>query len=54
MYSIYANGFGSLGATPQMGYAVSQVWVLFVIILIFTVLMFRFSSAWVYAESSLD
>jgi ABC-type sugar transport system permease subunit len=54
MYSIYANGFGGLSSVPQMGYAVAQVWVLFAIILVFTVALFRFSSMWVFAESSLD
>ncbi len=54
MYSIYSNGFGGLSSVPQMGYAVAQVWVLFTIILVFTFLLFRFSSMWVFAESSLD
>ncbi len=54
MYSIYSNGFGGLDAVPQMGYAVAQVWVLFAIILAFTVVLFRVSSFWVFAESSLD
>ena len=54
MYNIYENGFGGLDSVPQMGYAVAQVWVLFAIILAFTVVLFRFSSMWVFAESSLD
>lgn len=54
MYSIYQNGFGNLGQFPQLGYATAQVWVLFGLIILLTILTFRFSSMWVYADSSLD
>lgn len=54
MYSIYKYGFGNLSQFPQLGYATAQVWVLFVLIIIVTIFTFRFSSMWVYAESSLD
>jgi ABC-type sugar transport system permease subunit len=46
MYSIYTNAF----TNNEFGYAIAQVWVLFFIIMIFTVLTFRFSRMWVYAE----
>lgn len=55
MYSIYVNGFGNgLSSFPQVGYALAQVWVLFFLITIVTTLTFRFSSMWVYEESSID
>lgn len=54
MYSIYLNGFGALGQFPQLGYAIAQVWVLFFLIFLLTILTFRFSSMWVYSESTLD
>jgi ABC-type sugar transport system permease subunit len=53
MYNIYTNGFGGLSSAPQMGYAVSQVWVLFAIILVITIVMFRFSALWVFSENTL-
>jgi len=37
----------------QMGYASAVAWVLFMIILLFTLLVFRSSSAWVYYEGGL-
>lgn len=54
MYHIYQIGFGNLGQFPRLGYAVALVWVLFVIIMIVAAFTFRFSSMWVYSESSLD
>jgi multiple sugar transport system permease protein len=37
----------------QMGYASAVAWVLFLIILVFTLLIFRSSSSWVYYEGGL-
>jgi ABC-type sugar transport system permease subunit len=54
MYNIYAKGFGNLGSFPDLGYATAQVWVLFFIIMAVTALTFRFSSIWVYNETSAD
>jgi multiple sugar transport system permease protein len=55
MYSIYKNGFGNgLSSFPQVGYALAQVWVLFFLIILITTFTFRFSSMWVYEESSID
>ena len=54
MLSIYNHGFGNLGTFPQLGYATAQVWVLFLIILVITILMFRFSSFWVYSENTVE
>lgn len=54
MLSIYHYGFGELGHFPQLGYAVAQVWVLFIIIIAVTVFTFRASSIWVYEESTVD
>ena len=54
MLSIYNNGFGQLGHYPQLGYAVAQVWVLFLMILAITFFTFRASSIWVYEESAVD
>lgn len=54
MLSIYKNGFGNLGQFPQLGYAVAQVWVLFLFIIAVTIFTFRVSSMWVYEESSID
>ena len=49
-YSIYVNGF----ANRQYGYAISQVWVMFVIVMIFTVIVYRLSNSMVYYESNKD
>jgi multiple sugar transport system permease protein len=37
----------------KMGYASALAWVLFVIVLLLTLLIFRSSAAWVYYEGSL-
>ena len=47
MYNIWQNAFQN----EQFGYAVSQVWVLFILIMILTAIVFRFSTMWVYAEN---
>jgi multiple sugar transport system permease protein len=46
---LYQNAFRDF----RMGYASAMAWVLFVIILVLTALIFRSSPAWVYYESSL-
>ncbi len=46
--NLYRNAFQFF----QMGYASAIAWVLFVIILVLTALVFRFSNAWVYYEGS--
>jgi len=46
---LYNNAFRYF----RMGYASALAWVLFVIILLFTLLIFRSSSAWVYYEGQL-
>ena len=44
---LYNNGFLYF----RMGYASTLVWVLFVIIVVFTVLQFRLSTSWAYSEA---
>ncbi|MCE7983772.1 MAG: sugar ABC transporter permease [Caldilinea sp. CFX5] len=44
---LYRNGFKYF----QMGYASALAWVLFVIVLLFTLLQFRLSKRWVYYET---
>jgi multiple sugar transport system permease protein len=44
---LYSQGFTFF----QMGYASAIAWFMFVVILVFTLLVFRSSSAWVYYES---
>lgn len=46
-YSIWNNAFNG----QQFGYAIAQVWVLFVIIMFFTVITFRFANNLVYYET---
>ena len=46
-YDIYINAFNDY----KMGRATAEVWVLFVIILIFTTIVFRFSDSYVYYDS---
>ena len=45
-YNIWNNAFNG----RQFGYAEAQVWVLFVIIMFFTIFTFRFSNTFVYYE----
>lgn len=54
MYSIYSKGFGNLGSFPDLGYATAEVWILFLLIMFVTAFTFRFSSMWVYSESTVD
>lgn len=46
---LYQNAFRYF----EMGYASSMAWVLFVIVLVLTLLVFRSSNAWVYYEGQL-
>jgi len=41
MYKIYNDGFANFIASPQLGYATAEVWVLFVIVMLVTLLMLR-------------
>jgi ABC-type sugar transport system permease subunit len=43
MYKIYNDGFVNFIASPQLGYATAEVWVLFVIVMAVTVVMLRFT-----------
>lgn len=45
-YAIYNSAFNN----RQFGYAVAEVWVLFVIVMIFTILIFKTSNSYVYYE----
>ena len=46
---LYQNGFQYF----QMGYASALAWVLFVIVLLFTLLQFKLSKSWVYYETEI-
>ncbi|GIO66678.1 sugar ABC transporter permease [Paenibacillus sp. FSL M7-1455] len=46
-FKIYNDAFGG----RMFGYAIAEVWVLFVIIMIFTALTYRYSNRFVYYES---
>ena len=46
-YNIWNNAFNG----QQFGYATAQVWVLFFIIMIFTIVVFRLSNSFVYYEA---
>lgn len=52
MYKIYTDGLQ--GAFPQVGYAMAEVWILFLIILAVTALTFRASSLWVFGENNVN
>jgi len=41
MYKIYNDGFANFIASPQLGYATAEVWVLFVIVMVITLVMLR-------------
>lgn len=41
MYKIYTDGFANFISSPQLGYATAEVWVLFVIVMIVTLVMLR-------------
>jgi multiple sugar transport system permease protein len=47
---LYSNAFRYM----RMGYASALAWVLFVIVLALTLLVFRSSSIWVYYEGELQ
>jgi ABC-type sugar transport system permease subunit len=46
-FAVYDSAFNN----NQFGYAMAQVWILFLITLVLTALIFRFTSAYVYYES---
>ena len=46
-YYLYQKAFQQY----QMGYAAAMAWVVFIVILVLTLLVFRSSKAWVYYES---
>jgi multiple sugar transport system permease protein len=46
---LYRNGFQYF----KMGYASALAWVLFIVILIFTLIQFRLSKRWVYYETDI-
>ena len=46
---LYNNGWRYF----RMGYASALAWILFIIILVLTIIMFRFSDRWVYYEGAL-
>ncbi|WP_219835604.1 carbohydrate ABC transporter permease [Paenibacillus sp. R14(2021)] len=46
-FSIYKNAFQG----QDFGYAIAQVWVLFVLIILFTIIAFKSSSSFVYYEN---
>ncbi|MGC5165253.1 carbohydrate ABC transporter permease [Luteimicrobium sp. DT211] len=41
MYKIYNDGFANFIAAPQLGYATAEVWVLFAIVMVVTLVMLR-------------
>jgi ABC-type sugar transport system permease subunit len=43
MFKIYTDGFANFIAAPQLGYATAEVWVLFVIVMVVTLVMLRFT-----------
>ena len=43
MYKIYTDGFANFIASPNLGYATAEVWVLFLIVMIVTLGMLRFT-----------
>ncbi|MGW7686968.1 carbohydrate ABC transporter permease [Kribbella sp. NPDC054772] len=48
MYKIYNDGFADFITSPQLGYATAEVWVLFVIVMLVTVVMLRLTRNRVY------
>ncbi|WP_427889573.1 carbohydrate ABC transporter permease [Kribbella sp. GL6] len=48
MYKIYNDGFADFITSPQLGYATAEVWVLFVIVMLVTVVMLRLTRSRVY------
>ncbi|SDT35109.1 carbohydrate ABC transporter permease [Microlunatus soli] len=48
MYKIYNDGFADFITSPQLGYATAEVWVLFVIVMIVTMIMLRITRNRVY------
>jgi ABC-type sugar transport system permease subunit len=48
MYKIYNDGFADFITSPQLGYATAEVWVLFVIVMLVTIVMLRLTRGRVY------
>ena len=48
-YHLFNNAFRYM----KMGYASALAWVLFIIVLLLTLLVFRSSAAWVYYEGEI-
>ncbi|MET9270903.1 sugar ABC transporter permease [Kribbella sp. NPDC003557] len=48
MYKIYNDGFADFITSPQLGYATAEVWVLFLIVMLVTVVMLRLTRHRVY------
>lgn len=55
MLYLYHNAWGSgYAGDLQMGYAAAQAWVLFLLILVITLLIFRSTPYWVYYETEVQ
>jgi ABC-type sugar transport system permease subunit len=52
MYKIYKDGFADFISSPQLGYATAEVWILFLIVMIVTVLMQRLTRNRIYQGES--
>jgi ABC-type sugar transport system permease subunit len=48
MFKIYKDGFGDFITSPQLGYATAEVWVLFVIVMLVTIVMLRLTRHRIY------
>jgi ABC-type sugar transport system permease subunit len=48
MFKIYNDGFADFITSPQLGYATAEVWVLFVIVMIVTIVMLRLTRHRIY------
>jgi ABC-type sugar transport system permease subunit len=52
MYKIYKDGFADFISSPQLGYATAEVWILFLIVMIVTVVMQRLTRNRIYQGES--
>jgi ABC-type sugar transport system permease subunit len=48
MYKIYNDGFADFISAPQLGYATSEVWILFIIVMVVTAVLLRVSRRYTY------
>jgi ABC-type sugar transport system permease subunit len=48
MFKIYNDGFADFITSPQLGYATAEVWVLFVIVMLVTIVMLRLTRHRIY------